>query len=69
MGCYEEISPYVACSTRSHKADNRSCERLQKWKESTETYRLKIGVEPMEGGGEIKLNVAGFFELFGSYEI
>jgi len=22
------------------------------WKESTETYRLKIGVEPMEGGGE-----------------
>ena len=30
------------------------------WKESTETYRLKIGVEPMEGGGERKLNVAGF---------
>jgi hypothetical protein len=22
------------------------------WKESTETYCLKIGVEPMEGGGE-----------------
>ena len=33
VGCgYEETSPYVACSTRSHKADNRSCERLQKWK-------------------------------------
>ncbi len=30
------------------------------WKESTETYHLKIGVEPMEGGGERKLNVAGF---------
>jgi len=30
------------------------------WKESTETYRLKIGVEPMEGGVERKLNVAGF---------
>ena len=30
------------------------------WKESTETYRLKIGVEPMEGGGERKLNVDGF---------
>ncbi len=30
-GC-EETSPYVACSTRSHKADNRSCERLQQWK-------------------------------------
>jgi hypothetical protein len=31
-GC-EETSPHdVACSTRSHKADNRSCERLQKWK-------------------------------------
>jgi hypothetical protein len=30
-GC-EETSPYVACSTRSHEADNRSCERLQTWK-------------------------------------
>jgi phosphopantetheinyl transferase len=30
-GC-EETLPYVACSTRSHEADNRSCERLQKWK-------------------------------------
>ena len=30
------------------------------WKESTETYHLMIGVEPMEGGGESKLNVAGF---------
>jgi hypothetical protein len=30
-GC-EETSPYVACSTRSHEADNMSCERLQTWK-------------------------------------
>ena len=30
------------------------------WKVSTETYRLKIGVEPMEGGGGRKLNVTGF---------
>jgi hypothetical protein len=29
-GC-EETSPYVACSTRSYKVDNWSCERLQKW--------------------------------------
>jgi hypothetical protein len=33
VGCdCEETLSYVACSTRSHKADNRSCERLQKWK-------------------------------------
>jgi hypothetical protein len=30
------------------------------WSISTETYHLKIGVEPMEGGGGRKLNVAGF---------
>ncbi len=30
-GC-EETLLYVACSTRSHEADNRSCERLQTWK-------------------------------------
>jgi hypothetical protein len=30
------------------------------WKESTETYCLKIGVEPMERGGRRKLNVTGF---------
>jgi hypothetical protein len=29
-------------------------------KVSTETYRLKIGVEPKEGGGGRKLNVTGF---------
>jgi hypothetical protein len=30
------------------------------WSISTETYRFKIGVEPMEGGGGRKLNVTGF---------
>jgi hypothetical protein len=30
------------------------------WKVSIETYRLKIGVEPMEGGGGRKLNVPEF---------
>jgi hypothetical protein len=30
------------------------------WKEATKIYCLKIGVEPMEGGGGRKLNVTGF---------
>ncbi len=30
------------------------------WKDATEKYCLKIGVEPMEGGGGRKLNVTGF---------
>ncbi len=30
------------------------------WNVSTKTDRLKIGVEPMEGGGGRKLNVTGF---------
>jgi hypothetical protein len=30
------------------------------WKDATKKYTLKIGVEPMEGGGGRKLNVPGF---------
>jgi hypothetical protein len=30
------------------------------WKDATKKYCLKIGVEPMEGGGGRKLNVTGF---------
>ena len=39
------------------------------WKDTTNKYCLKIGVEPMEGGDGRKLNVTGFFELFGSGEV
>jgi hypothetical protein len=30
------------------------------WKDATKKYCLKIGVEPMEGGGGRKLNATGF---------
>ncbi len=34
------------------------------WKDATKKYTLKIGVEPMEGGGGRKLNVTGFLSYW-----
>jgi hypothetical protein len=39
------------------------------WKDATNKYRLKIGVEPMEGGDGRKLNVSGFLSYLDQEKI